>query len=133
MFSSLLQNSWIPYSLEEQELEEKSDIQDLSASIAILKDLGADIKTMVEKHNVHIEETVDAVESSEIAVQQANKELEQTKVKGNLKLKLAITTTCSVVGASVLSFPLIPLLGSYSLVSGAVGALCGGLLSSATY
>lgn len=133
MLSTLSLRGWIPYTNKQQEAEELLDMQELSESMSILKDLSQDMQMFVEEQGQKIEESQTHSEAAEVQVQKSVEELENTKSSSNTKLKVAITTTCSVVGAGLLSIPFIPILGGYSLVSGAVGAVCGGVLSKITY
>lgn len=121
------------YKVSEKELkeEELKDLEDLHSSIQTLNEISFDLNTYMETIDSKIETVFEDVEQTTVSIDNSTYTLEHTH--NNSNLKMALTAGCTILGGSVLSLPLIPLIGGYSVITGICGSIFGGLLSKTMY
>ena len=121
----------IIYYNEEEELSEKNEAKELSESVSTLKEISQELSKLLKNNSEQIKEADKNIDSTKDEVIETNIIL--LKTKKNNKLKMALMTSCGVLGASLFGFPLISLIGSYSLITATCGGICGGFIGSKVY
>ena len=124
MFQDLF---FIPYTQEDADREEKEEENNLLRSVHTLQSISEDINLQLNVCKDKLDTVDKEITSVSTAVDSTIQELHATK--DNHKLQVALSTACSVVGAGVCSVPFIPLLGAYSVITGTIGAVSGGILA----